>query len=99
MILNEGVDSLTIPELQHACQSRGIRTIGVSPARLRSELQQWLDLHLNHKIPTTLLILSRAFSFADRTELEDQTEALHATLNSLPDNLVCKSSFFFPSNH
>ncbi|RHZ56713.1 hypothetical protein Glove_397g12 [Diversispora epigaea] len=88
MIMSEGVDSLTVPELQHACQSRGIRTIGVSPARLRSELQQWLDLHLNHQIPSTLLILSRAFSFADRSELGDQNEALHATLNSLPDNLV-----------
>ncbi|CAG8489535.1 9974_t:CDS:2 [Diversispora eburnea] len=88
MIMSEGVDSLTVPELQHACQSRGIRTIGVSPARLRSELQQWLDLHLNHKIPSTLLILSRAFSFADRSELGDQNEALSATLNSLPDNLV-----------
>ncbi|GBC06740.1 hypothetical protein RclHR1_07000010 [Rhizophagus clarus] len=88
MIMAEGVDSLTIPELQHACQSRGIRTIGVSPARLRSELSQWLDLHLNHKVPSTLLILSRAFSFADRNELANQAEALQATLNSLPDNLV-----------
>ncbi|CAJ0755547.1 16629_t:CDS:10 [Entrophospora sp. SA101] len=88
MIMSEGVDSLTIPELQHACQSRGIRTIGVSPARLRSELNQWLDLHLNHKIPSTLLILSRAFSFPDRAELADQAEALQATLNSLPENLV-----------
>ncbi|CAI2191679.1 3870_t:CDS:2, partial [Funneliformis geosporum] len=88
MIMAEGVESLTIPELQHACQSRGIRTIGVSPARLRSELNQWLDLHLNHKVPSTLLILSRAFSFADRNELANQAEALQATLNSLPDNLV-----------
>ncbi|CAG8450501.1 5301_t:CDS:2 [Acaulospora morrowiae] len=88
MIMVEGVDSLTVPELQQACQSRGIRTIGVSPSRLRSELQQWLDLHLNYKVPSTLLILSRAFSFSDRTELVDQTEALHATLNSLPDNLI-----------
>src|ERR1044071_5055559 len=98
MIMAEGVDSLTIPELQHACQSRGIRTIGVSPARLRSELNQWLDLHLNHKVPSTLLILSRAFSFADRNELANQAEALQATLSSLPDNLVNKIyNFFFHS--
>ncbi|CAG8478106.1 10885_t:CDS:10 [Acaulospora colombiana] len=88
MIMAEGVDSLTVPELQQACQSRGIRTIGVSPSRLRSELNQWLDLHLNYKVPSTLLILSRAFSFSDRSELIDHTEALHATLSSLPDNLV-----------
>jgi LETM1 and EF-hand domain-containing protein 1, mitochondrial len=88
MIMAEGVNSLTTQELQHACQSRGIRTIGVSPTRLRSELNQWLDLHLNHKVPSSLLILSRAFSFVDRLELTDQTEALQATLSSLPDSLV-----------
>ncbi|RUP52279.1 LOW QUALITY PROTEIN: hypothetical protein BC936DRAFT_149431 [Jimgerdemannia flammicorona] len=86
MIAAEGIDSLTIPELQHACLSRGIRTIGVSPARLRDELAQWLDLHLEHQIPSTLLILSRAFAFSDRGLTTN--EALQATLNSLPDNLV-----------
>ncbi|RUS34742.1 LOW QUALITY PROTEIN: hypothetical protein BC938DRAFT_478778 [Jimgerdemannia flammicorona] len=85
MIAAEGIDSLTIPELQHACLSRGIRTIGVSPARLRDELAQWLDLHLEHQIPSTLLILSRAFAFSDRGLTTN--EALQATLNSLPDNL------------
>ncbi|CAG8730739.1 5616_t:CDS:10, partial [Dentiscutata erythropus] len=94
MIMAEGVDSLTIPELQHACQSRGIRTVGVSPARLRSELQQWLDLHLNHKVPSTLLILSRAFSLSDRSELS-QAEALQATLSSLPDNLINEAELQF----
>ncbi|RIB16039.1 LETM1-like protein, partial [Gigaspora rosea] len=94
MIMAEGVDSLTIPELQHACQSRGIRTIGVSPARLRSELQQWLDLHLNHKVPSTLLILSRAFSLTDRPELS-QAEVLQATLSSLPDNLINEAELQF----
>jgi len=88
MIMAEDVDTLTIPELQNACQLRGIRTIGTSPTRLRGELNQWLDLHLNHKVPSTLLILSRAFSFSDRAELADQAEALQTTLNSLPDNLV-----------
>src|SRR2546421_12369526 len=88
MIRAEGVDSLTIPELHAACQSRGIRTIGVSPGRLRDELSQWLDLHLNHKVPSSLLILSRAFSFGDGSESLDQAEALKATLNSLPDILV-----------
>ncbi|KAG2185285.1 hypothetical protein INT44_002075 [Umbelopsis vinacea] len=86
VIQNEGIDSLTIQELSNACAARGIRTIGTSPARLRDELAQWLDLHLNHQVPSTLLILSRAFSFTDRG-LSTQ-EALQATLSSLPDNLV-----------
>jgi LETM1 and EF-hand domain-containing protein 1, mitochondrial len=86
VIQNEGIDSLTIQELSNACAARGIRTIGTSPARLRDELAQWLDLHLDHQVPSTLLILSRAFSFTDRG-LSTQ-EALQATLSSLPDNLV-----------
>jgi LETM1 and EF-hand domain-containing protein 1 len=87
VIQNEGIDSLTIQELSNACAARGIRTIGTSPARLRDELAQWLDLHLTHQVPSTLLILSRAFSFTDRGLISTQ-EALQATLSSLPDNLV-----------
>ncbi|OBZ89063.1 LETM1 and EF-hand domain-containing protein 1, mitochondrial [Choanephora cucurbitarum] len=85
-IQQEGIDSLTIQELQNACASRGIRSVGTSPGRLRDELAQWLDLHLNHHVPGTLLILSRAFSYTDRHMTTE--EALKATFNSLPDNLV-----------
>ncbi|BFZ53638.1 LETM1 domain-containing protein ylh47 [Savitreella phatthalungensis] len=58
-IAYEGVTSLSIPELHHACQSRGIRTHGVSPGHLRDELKGWLDLRLKHRVPSTLLILSK----------------------------------------
>lgn len=58
----------------------------MSPGRLRDELAQWVDLNLNHQVPTTLMILSRAFSFTDRTVSTE--DALRATFNSLPDNLV-----------
>ncbi|KAG1216983.1 hypothetical protein G6F35_009575 [Rhizopus arrhizus] len=85
-IQQEGIGNLTLQELSAACAARGIRTIGTSPGRMRDELSQWLDLHLNHKVPSTLLILSRAFSFTDvRVTPED---ALRATFQSLPDNLV-----------
>ncbi|KAI9249535.1 LETM1-like protein-domain-containing protein [Sporodiniella umbellata] len=86
VIMAEGIESLTLPELQHACASRGIRAIGTSPGRLRDELAQWLDLHVNHQVPSTLLVLSRAFSYTDRGMSIE--EALKATFNSLPDNLV-----------
>ncbi|KAI9140228.1 LETM1-like protein-domain-containing protein [Paraphysoderma sedebokerense] len=103
MIQAEGVDSLTIPELQKACSERGIKIIGVSPARLRHELQQWLDLHLDHRVPSSLLILSRAFIMSekpqfmvDKTGIEgvevkvsqETADALQATLQSLPEPLV-----------
>ena len=75
--------------MQQACASRGIRTVGVSIARLRSELAQWLDLHLNNQVPSTLLILSRAFTFdrpIDRPA--PATDALEAALHSLPHQVV-----------
>lgn len=40
LIQREGVDSLTVQELQSACQARGMRAIGVPAARLRSQLNQ-----------------------------------------------------------
>ncbi|KAG0164917.1 hypothetical protein DFQ30_009229 [Apophysomyces sp. BC1015] len=86
VIQEEGVETLTIQELQAACAARGIRAMGTSPGRLRDELSQWLDLHLDHHVPSTLLILSRAFSYTDRGMSTE--EALKATFNSLPDNLV-----------
>ncbi|ORZ24489.1 LETM1-like protein-domain-containing protein [Absidia repens] len=86
VIQSEGIESLTIQELQSACAARGFRSVGTSPGRLRDELEQWVDLHLNHHVPSTLLVLSRAFSFTDRHMTAE--EALKATFNSLPDNLV-----------
>ncbi|KAF9361787.1 hypothetical protein BGX26_011782 [Mortierella sp. AD094] len=91
LIMSEGVDSLTTRELQAACASRGIRTIGVSTARLRSELEQWLELNLTYAIPSSLLILSRAFSFIDNKESATPVEALQATLSSLPDSLLTET--------
>ncbi|KAL1914639.1 uncharacterized protein VTP21DRAFT_8050 [Calcarisporiella thermophila] len=86
LIMAEGVDSLTTSELISACQQRGIRTIGVSPVRMRSELAQWLDLSLNYKVPSTLILLSRAFALTEVGVTAE--EALQAALSSLPDNLV-----------
>lgn len=40
MIQKEGVDALSVQELQSACQARGMRAIGVPEARLRSQLKQ-----------------------------------------------------------
>jgi len=86
MIHAEGIDSLSTKELQQACQSRGIRFTGVSPARLREELEQWIDLHYTNKISGVLLVLSRAFHF-DQTG-DSVLRSLEATLSSLPDNLL-----------
>lgn len=85
----EGIDSLTVPELQMACASRGIRTHGVSVARLRDDLQTWLDLRLKHGVPSTLLVLSNAFMYAQgkETEIESYYDALVSVLSSIPEEL------------
>ncbi|GAA6001024.1 hypothetical protein JCM10207_007379 [Rhodosporidiobolus poonsookiae] len=93
VIEGEGLDALSLAELQSACQSRGIRTLGVSEEHLRSELAQWVDLHLHHGLSGTLLILSKAFAFnrgpgAEAEGGDEIMRSLKDTLASLPDNLV-----------
>ncbi|KAI9456643.1 LETM1-domain-containing protein [Lactarius psammicola] len=93
VILSEGVDELSTAELQHACQSRGIRTYGVSPARLREELGTWIHLHLSERVSGVLLVLGRAFEF-DRKPGEDESSrtavvrSLEYVLSGLPDILL-----------
>ncbi|KAJ7452507.1 LETM1-like protein-domain-containing protein [Mycena galericulata] len=93
LIASEGVDELSTSELQHACQSRGIRTGGVSPARLREELTNWIQLHLHNRVSGVLLVLGRAFHFDKKPgEFEDGKTAviqsLESVLSGLPDNLL-----------
>lgn len=64
LIAQEGVSSLTSAELRSACHVRGIRTVNTSEEFMRSELQQWIDLQLQHSIPAPLLILSRALTLS-----------------------------------
>lgn len=40
MIAEEGVDSLTVKELQAACRARGMRALGVTEERLKEQLKQ-----------------------------------------------------------
>ncbi|CAE6458430.1 unnamed protein product [Rhizoctonia solani] len=90
VILNEGVDSLSTKELQHACQSRGLRTIGVSPSRLREEMSEWIELHLTNRVSGVLLILSRAFTW-DRDGDLQVLKGLESVMSSLPDTLLSEA--------
>ncbi|XP_066476186.1 mitochondrial proton/calcium exchanger protein isoform X2 [Tiliqua scincoides] len=85
LIAEEGVDSLTVKELQAACRARGMRALGVTEERLKEQLKQWLDLHLNQEIPTSLLILSRAMYLPDTLSPADQ---LKTTLQILPESVA-----------
>ncbi|KAI5100083.1 LETM1 domain-containing protein LETM2, mitochondrial [Silurus meridionalis] len=65
MISKEGVSVMTVTELQAACRSRGMRSLGLTTDQLREQLQQWLDLHLKENVPPSLLLLSRAMYLTD----------------------------------
>ncbi|RGP77302.1 putative suppressor of mrs2-1 mutation [Fusarium longipes] len=84
----EGVDSLTVSELQAACAARGIRTHSVSPARMRNDLQTWLDLRLKEGVPSTLLVLSNAYMYGQGSgEGSNQIEALIGVMSAIPEEL------------
>lgn len=95
----EGINSLSVSELQNACQSRGVRTMGVSPSRLREELGTWIKLHLHNRVSGVLLILGRAFYFDHKISEDDDgksptVKSLESVLSSLPDNLVLLFLYF-----
>ncbi|XWS57228.1 hypothetical protein CRYUN_Cryun09bG0156000 [Craigia yunnanensis] len=84
MIQAEGVESLSEAELRQACRDRGLLGL-LSVEEMRQQLRDWLDLSLSHSVPSSLLILSRAFSVSGKVRPE---EAVQATLSSLPDEVV-----------
>ena len=49
----------------------------------------WLDLRLKYGVPSTLLVLSNAFMYAQgkEKELDSQIDALQAVLSSIPEEL------------
>lgn len=82
MIKKEGIQSLTVSELQAACRARGMRALGVPIERLQAQLSQWLELSLDEKIPPSLLLLSRALYVPENIPTSEQ---LKATIQSLPE--------------
>ncbi|KZV34804.1 hypothetical protein F511_00706 [Dorcoceras hygrometricum] len=84
LIQAEGVESLSEAELRDECRERGMLGI-LSVEEMRQQLHDWLDLSLNHSVPSSLMILSRAFAVSGKLSPED---AVRATLSSLPDEVV-----------
>ncbi|KAG6647517.1 mitochondrial proton/calcium exchanger protein-like isoform X1 [Carya illinoinensis] len=83
LIQAEGVESLSEAELRHACRERGILDLS-SVEEMCQQLRDWLDLSLNHSLPSSLLILSRAFS----TSGKKPEEVVQEAISSLPDEVV-----------
>ncbi|XP_036332937.1 mitochondrial proton/calcium exchanger protein [Rhagoletis pomonella] len=88
VIAREGVDALDLFELQQACKARGMRAYGLTSEKLRAQLQEWIDLSLNEKVPPTLLLLSRALLISDETAT---THKLVETMRVLPEAVATKT--------
>eukprot|EP00192_Tetraselmis_astigmatica_P024813 CAMPEP_0117663200 /NCGR_PEP_ID=MMETSP0804-20121206/8470_1 /TAXON_ID=1074897 /ORGANISM="Tetraselmis astigmatica, Strain CCMP880" /LENGTH=521 /DNA_ID=CAMNT_0005470171 /DNA_START=473 /DNA_END=2038 /DNA_ORIENTATION=- len=88
-IVAEGVGSLTDTEMREACRARGMRAHFGEHARaiMTRNLEEWLELSMTRSMPTSLLLLSRAFTVTTRTSklIEEQ---IRETLGSLPDEVL-----------
>ena len=82
MIQEEGIDSLTDAELMSACQARGMRALGLSKQRLQTQLSEWIDLHLNHDVPSSLLLLSRVLYLPESVNAENR---ILEVMSSMPE--------------
>nr|XP_033804501.1 LETM1 domain-containing protein LETM2, mitochondrial isoform X2 [Geotrypetes seraphini] len=65
MISMEGIDGLSVSELQAASRTRGMRSLGLTEDQLKDQIAQWIDLHLKENVPPSLLLLSRAMYLTD----------------------------------
>jgi hypothetical protein len=87
-----GIDKLDIEEMRAACRERGIRTLYRSDSfgtrHLRDQLNTWLELSINQKIPITLLLLTQAFAITQ----EGLQAALSAAIKDMPDLVVEEAS-------
>jgi len=61
---------LSSEEVESACRDRGMKVSGLHEFQLRRNLEQWLDLSLNHKLPPSLLLLSRTFTMSEKYVLK-----------------------------
>lgn len=88
VIQKEGLDFLNLSELQNACRARGMRAYGLSENQLKKQLKEWIDISLNDKVPTSLLLLSRALMIPENVTTSDK---LKATISALPETVVTQA--------
>eukprot|EP00339_Tiarina_fusa_P009487 CAMPEP_0117047294 /NCGR_PEP_ID=MMETSP0472-20121206/32684_1 /TAXON_ID=693140 ORGANISM="Tiarina fusus, Strain LIS" /NCGR_SAMPLE_ID=MMETSP0472 /ASSEMBLY_ACC=CAM_ASM_000603 /LENGTH=453 /DNA_ID=CAMNT_0004759939 /DNA_START=493 /DNA_END=1854 /DNA_ORIENTATION=+ len=85
LIESEGLDNLTLNELQQACSVRGLKATSRSKQFLRERLREWLDLSLKQNLPGPLLILVNAFKITGTANTKD---ALRDAIYHLPNSVV-----------
>merc|ERR1712002_1368831 len=80
--MGEGVEQMTVSELQIACKERGMRALGITKEKLMKQLRQWIELSSNEKVPPSLLLLSRTLYLPESMAPE---KAIEASISALPE--------------
>lgn len=62
-----------------------MRALGMSEQRLRHQLEQWIDLHLNHDVPSSLLLLSRVLFMPENVPVEKMVKE---AISALPEKVA-----------
>jgi len=83
LISREGIDALSVAELQTACKERGMRAFGLTKEKLSVQLKQWIELSTNEKVPPSLLLLSRTLYLPESI---DSTKQIAAAVGALPES-------------
>jgi len=94
LIQQEGVESMTLAELQQACIARGIRFgNSKSKAFLQERLSEWLELSLDYNLPGSMLIYSNAVKMTANMKPRDVLrEALYTVNSQVLDEIRLKVS-------
>jgi len=85
IIAKEGVEQMTVAELQTACKERGMRAVGLTKEKLVTQLKQWIELSTNEKVPSSLLLLSRTLFLPETVA---PAQAIEASISSLPETVA-----------
>jgi len=85
IIAKEGVEQMTVIELQAACKDRGMRALGLTKDKLVQQLKQWIELSTNEKVPPSLLLLSRTLYLPEHIAPE---KAIEASISALPETVA-----------
>lgn len=96
LIYFEGLANMTTAELRSAARSRGMRW-EAEREELVKQLEDWLELSLKSKLPSTLLLLSRAFTITAEYSADVDSKAkvlqdITDTLASLPEDVVTSAA-------
>lgn len=91
LIRSEGIETLSPVELREACRARGMRAAfgSNSVTYMQRQLREWIDLSLNRNLPSSLLLLSRAFIFTHSASRPTQVmDAVKETIGTFDDEVV-----------